>query len=85
MPVSKKPRKDQLETFMAAPRRGDARRGDARRGDARQDGDKIYHQQVRIEQRYIDQIDELCQQRRTKTPRHAWLLEAIFEKMDREL
>lgn len=48
------------------------------------DKERIYHQSVRIEQKYIDQIDELCQQRRVKTARHAWLLEAIFEKMDRE-
>ena len=81
MPVSKKPRRGQpatLDNFLSTPSPG-------RQSAVAAPDDKIYRQQVRIEQRYINQIDELCKQRRTKTPRHAWLLEAIFEKMDREL
>ena len=71
MPVSKKPPKQRSATvhdFIVS----------------KPDGDKLYFQQVRIAQKYIDQIDRLCQDRRMKTARHAWLLEAIFEKLDRE-
>ena len=71
MPVSKKPLKRRSATvhdFIVS----------------KPDGDKLYFQQVRIAQKYIDQIDRLCQGRRMKTSRHAWLLEAIFEKLDRD-
>lgn len=76
MSVSKKPPAKSLDAFLSTTSTSAASDTLA--------ADRIYHQQVRIEQRYIDQIDELCQRRRAKTPRHAWLLEAIFEKMDRE-
>ena len=71
MPLSKKPLKQRSATvhdFIVS----------------KPDGDKLYFQQVRIAQKYVDQIDRLCQDRRIKTSRHAWLLEAVFEKLDRE-
>lgn len=80
MPVSKKPNNNQVSKqtksvhdFIVSKSNG-----------GRRCGDEIYFQQVRIAQKYIDQIDQVVQKRRVKTARHAWLLEAIFEKLDRE-
>lgn len=39
---------------------------------------------LRIPTDVLNQIDEAVKQRRLPTPRHRWLLEAIFEKLDRE-
>lgn len=39
---------------------------------------------LRIPVDVLTQVDEAVKQRRLPTPRHRWLLEAIFEKLDRE-
>lgn len=39
---------------------------------------------VRLPVEVLAQVDEAVKQRRVKTPRHRWLLEAIIEKLDRE-
>ena len=39
---------------------------------------------VRVPRNVLDQIDFLVKLRRSKIPRHSWLLEAIYEKLARE-
>lgn len=39
---------------------------------------------IRIPVDALNKIDELVSAKRIKTPRHTWLLEAIFEKLERE-
>ena len=39
---------------------------------------------VRVPPAVLNQIDELVRARRVKIPRHAWLLEAIYAKLDSE-
>ena len=39
---------------------------------------------VRIPSDLLDRIDALVATRQLKTPRHTWLLEALFEKAHRE-
>jgi predicted transcriptional regulator len=39
---------------------------------------------VRVPKSTLNRIDELVQARNTKIPRHSWLLEAIYEKIQRE-
>lgn len=39
---------------------------------------------VRIPGDVLDKIDDSVQARRIKTPRNTWMLEAIFEKLERE-
>lgn len=39
---------------------------------------------LRIPVDVLAQVDEAVKQKRLPTPRHRWLLEAIFEKLDRE-
>jgi hypothetical protein len=40
--------------------------------------------QLRLSQEMLDEIDQLLNQRRLKTSRHSWFLEAIFEKIEKE-
>ena len=39
---------------------------------------------VRVPPATLKRIDSLVKARRSKIPRHSWLLEAIYEKLDRE-
>jgi len=39
---------------------------------------------VRVPPVVLEQIDQLVRGRRVKIPRHAWLLEAIYAKLDSE-
>jgi hypothetical protein len=39
---------------------------------------------VRLPVDVLAQVDEIVKRRRARIPRHSWLLEAIFEKLDRE-
>lgn len=39
---------------------------------------------VRVPPAVLEQIDQLVRSRRVKIPRHAWLLEAIYAKLDSE-
>lgn len=39
---------------------------------------------VRVPPETLHRIDALVKARRNKIPRHSWLLEAIYEKLDRE-
>lgn len=40
---------------------------------------------LRVPSDIIERVDSAVKARRIKTPRHTWLLEAIHEKLDREL
>ncbi len=48
----------------------------------RQTGEKPILIRVPIET--IKRIDEIVSAKKIKTPRHTWLLEAVFEKLERE-
>lgn len=39
---------------------------------------------VRIPPELLEQMDALAQARRVRTPRHTWILEALWEKVERE-
>ena len=40
---------------------------------------------IRVPSDTLKQIDEIVSSKRIKTPRHTWLLEAVFEKLEREV
>lgn len=40
--------------------------------------------QLRLESTLIDQIDEVRKKRMVPPPRHTWILEAIYEKIQRD-
>jgi hypothetical protein len=39
---------------------------------------------VRVPDEILEKVDSAVQARPIKTPRHTWLLESIFEKLERE-
>jgi hypothetical protein len=40
---------------------------------------------LRVPSEVLTQIDAIVSSKRIKTPRHTWLLEAVFEKLEREV
>lgn len=39
---------------------------------------------IRIPAEVVKKIDEIVSARKIKTPRHTWLLEAVFEKLEKD-
>ena len=39
---------------------------------------------IRVPAEALQKIDEIVSAKKIKTPRHTWLLEAVFEKLERE-
>lgn len=52
-------------------------------GDDKQSGDKPIL--IRVPAEALQKIDEIVSAKKIKTPRHTWLLEAVFEKLEREI
>ncbi len=40
---------------------------------------------IRVPAEALKKIDEIVSAKKIKTPRHTWLLEAVFEKLEREI
>jgi len=40
--------------------------------------------QLRLDRELLSSIDAVLHQRKVKTPRHTWMLEALYEKLERE-
>ena len=40
---------------------------------------------IRIPSGALEKIDEIVGSKQIRTPRHTWLLEAVFEKLEREV
>jgi hypothetical protein len=45
---------------------------------------RIFNLQLRIDEELLSRIDKVLEERKIKTPRHTWLLEAVHEKLERE-
>lgn len=50
--------------------------------NAKQTGDKPIL--IRIPAEAVKKIDEIVSAKKIKTPRHTWLLEAVFEKLEKD-
>jgi hypothetical protein len=50
-----------------------------------EDSGNVKRLQLRLEPELIAQIDTARSARQIKTPRHTWLLEAVYEKLYREM
>ncbi len=50
--------------------------------NAKQTGDKPIL--IRIPAEAVKKIDEIVGAKKIKTPRHTWLLEAVFEKLEKD-
>lgn len=57
-----------------------ARGSNGKKHDGKQKQPVVIH----IPADWLNEIDQIIGERRIKTPRHTWLLEAIAEKLDRE-
>jgi hypothetical protein len=55
----------------------------AEESDGRRSGDKPIL--IRIPAEALEKIDKIVSAKKIKTPRHTWLLEAIFEKLQRDI
>ena len=51
---------------------------------AKQENNEDKQVLVRIPKDLLEQIDALAQSRRVRTPRNTWIVEALFEKVERE-
>lgn len=51
-------------------------------GGDKQSGDKPIL--IRVPSEALQKIDEIVSAKKIKTPRHTWLIEAVFEKLERE-
>ncbi len=51
-------------------------------GNTKQTGDKPIL--IRIPAEVVKKIDEIVSAKKIKTPRHTWLLEAVFEKLEKD-
>jgi len=40
--------------------------------------------QLRLDRDFLTKIDAVLHKRKVKTPRHTWILEALYEKLERE-
>ncbi len=63
-------------------RRGGTAPGQGRERDAESEAIAVI---VRIPAKMLADIDRSVKARQIRTPRHTWLLEAIVEKLDREV
>lgn len=56
--------------------------GSVAQSDGKQSGEKPIL--IRIPVEALEKIDEIVSAKKIKTPRHTWLLEAVFEKLERD-
>jgi hypothetical protein len=78
MPLSRKPKGKDLETFIAA--------GGSEPLEEKDKGEDKTVQSIklRIPTDLLEDIDQLVAQRRPSPSRHQWILEALYEKVERE-
>jgi len=57
----------------------------ANQGKKEQDLSKPQLLQLRLDRELLASIDALIHRRKVKIPRHTWILEALHEKLDREI
>lgn len=87
MTITKKPRAS--ETLSAIPEANiqaliEKGGSVARKGEEKKNPDKPQLLQIRIDRAFLNRIDAALHRRKVKTPRHTWILEALYEKLERE-
>lgn len=76
--ISKKPTQKDVENFINKGIQDEEKSSSKPKNE-------IVRVQLRIEKEKLDQIDEAVNQRKVKISRHLWFLEAIEEKLEREM
>lgn len=82
MPITRKPKpkpntKVNVDALIS--------KGGSPAGSNGRNGTEIEQVIIRLPAEALQEIDALVGQRKIKTPRHTWLLEAVHEKIEREL
>lgn len=83
MAISRKPKTTEKKTKEVDIKALINKGGSTAENGKKESGDKPIL--IRIPSDALQKIDEIVMSKRIKTPRHTWLLEAVFEKLEREI
>ncbi|WP_107667099.1 hypothetical protein [Cyanothece sp. BG0011] len=79
MPISRKPKDKEIETFIS---KGGSEPVEEKKVDQ---GEKtVQSLKLRIPTELLEEIDQLVASRRPSPSRHQWILEALYEKVEKE-
>ncbi len=81
MTITKKPRASEAQALPEAEIAVLIEKGGS---VARQEKTKPQFLQLRLDRDLLTSIDAALHQRKVKIPRHTWILEALYEKLERE-
>ncbi len=79
MPVSRKPKEKDLETFIA--------KGGSEPVEEKKEKEQektVQSLKLRIPTELLEEIDQLVASRRPSPSRHQWILEALYEKVEKD-
>jgi hypothetical protein len=79
MPISRKPKEKEIETFIA---KGGAEPVEPKKEKGEEK--TVQSLKLRIPTDLLEEIDQLVASRRPSPSRHQWILEALYEKVDRD-
>ena len=79
MPISRKPKDKEIETFIA---KGGSEPVETKKEKGEEK--TVQSLKLRIPTELLEEIDQLVASRRPSPSRHQWILEALYEKVDGE-
>ena len=79
MPISRKPKEKDLETFIA---KGGSEPVEPKK--EKEDEKTVQSLKLRIPTELLEEIDQLVASRRPSPSRHQWILEALYEKVEKD-
>ena len=79
MPVSRKPKEKDLETFIA---KGGSEPVETK--EKKEQEKTVQSLKLRIPTELLEEIDQLVASRRPSPSRHQWILEALYEKVEKD-
>lgn len=79
MPVSRKPKEKDLETFIA---KGGSEPVETKK--EKEQDKTVQSLKLRIPTELLEEIDQLVASRRPSPSRHQWILEALYEKVEKD-
>ena len=79
MPVSRKPTEKDLETFIA---KGGSEPVETKKDKGEEKA--VQSLKLRIPTELLEEIDQLVASRRPSPSRHQWILEALYEKVEKD-
>ncbi len=83
MAISKKPKKENVKIDDLINKGGSV--PSEKKPKSKPDEDKIIPVQLRLKKKELDYLDNHLNNRPFKIPRHTWIIQAIQEKLDRDI